>query len=108
MSQTFIIKPRKNDINGSQPEVDLERSILDVRKAYSNGTEQDFALMYRRRYRVSETFVLQVLNNRKKILQARMELPGLAVNEFVELFCRDNRVKTEFVRMVLQMEGKAE
>lgn len=102
-----MIKTRKEkEFNDTPTSIDLERSILDVRKAYSSGSDEDFARMYRRRYRVSEAVVMKVLGDRTMILEARAALPGLQVDEFVEKTSKALRIKPALVRTVLEMSGK--
>ncbi|MCP1306434.1 hypothetical protein [Paenibacillus tyrfis] len=106
MSQTFIIKRRTDKIDDTPTAVDLEQSILDVRKAYSDGTEEEFARFYRRRYRVAESIVLRVLRARDKILELRTKHSDMLADDFAELMHAEHRVKHEFVQVVLRMQQK--
>lgn len=83
-------------------EVDIERSILDVRKVYSELSIDDFSKMYKRRFKVGNLVVKKILEEQQRILEERKEYSLLTDLEFVEMYTGKYKVKKKLVLMVLE------
>ncbi|WP_256846866.1 hypothetical protein [Paenibacillus sp. Pae108] len=103
MSNRFQIKPRKGDFNDAPIKIDVERSVLDVRKVYPDLPEEQFAKMYHRKYRIAGAVVMRILEQRDQIIEARKECTLLTDLEFTEMFTAKNpKVKKRLIAMVLE------
>lgn len=102
MSETFKIKSRSNDASASEEELIIERSVLDVRKAYADMDESKFVNMYNRKYGVRASNVTKVLQNQSQILELRKSFSLLTQIEFADHCNKTLKIKKDFVLMVLQ------
>lgn len=90
--------------DGDDPaEINIERSVLDIRKIYPEKSLDAFARMYNTKYRISSVKVKRILEAQELILQTRKQFTLLTDLEFIGMFNKQHpEIKKSLVAMVLK------
>jgi hypothetical protein len=105
MSENYYIKHRTIDASASADELNTERSVLDVRKAYADMDLAKFVHMFRK-YGIKAPLVTRILDNQAKILELCKDYALLSQQEFADHCYKTLKIKKDFVLMVLRdLEG---